>query len=163
MTTIELSPLTVADVASAVELEGRTYPSPWPEQVFRDELAAEGRFYLKASAGGKLVGYGGLMIVMPDAHITTVVVDSTHRGARIGTRLMLELTEEAIRRGAGSLTLEVRMSNQAAQGLYRRFGMSPVGVRKQYYTDEDALIMWVHDVDSPAFADRLARLRGDLT
>ncbi len=162
MTTIELAPLTGDDVASVVELELRTYTTPWAEKVFRDELAADGRFYLKASVDGELVGYGGLMVVMPDAHITTVVVDSDHRGSRIGTRLMLELTEEAIRRGAGSLTLEVRISNQAAQALYRRFGMAPVGLRKQYYTDEDALIMWVHDIDSPTYADRLADIRQDL-
>ena len=57
------------------------------------------------------------------------------------------LAEEALRRGAMALTLEVRFSNKAAQELYRRFGFAPVGVRKGYYQqpDEDALIMWVHD------------------
>jgi hypothetical protein len=33
--------------------------------------------------------------------------------------------------------------------------MAPVGVRKRYYKDEDALVMWVHDIDSPEYRERL--------
>lgn len=162
--TILLAPLTVDDVADAVELEARTYATPWSERVFRDELEAPGRTYLKAvDPGGRLVGYAGLMRVGEEAHITTVVVGPAHRGAGIGTRLMLELVTTAVNAGAGSLTLEVRVSNAAAQALYSRFGMAPVGVRKRYYVDEDALIMWVHDIDSPGYAERLESIRQELT
>jgi [ribosomal protein S18]-alanine N-acetyltransferase len=160
---VALSPLTADDLAAAVELEARTYPTPWSERVFRDELAAEGRRYLKAEEGGNLVGYGGIMVVGEEAHITTVVVSTDHRGGRVGTRLVLALVDEAVERGARSLTLEVRVSNDAAQSLYRRFGMSPVGVRKRYYVDEDALVMWVHDIDSDEYASRLATIREGLT
>jgi [ribosomal protein S18]-alanine N-acetyltransferase len=159
---VELSPLTADDLADAVELETRTYTTPWSDRVFRDELAAEGRRYLKAEDDGRLVGYGGIMVVGEEAHITTVVVSPDHRGGRLGTRLVLALVDEAVGEGARSLTLEVRVSNDAAQALYRRFGMAPVGVRKQYYVDEDALIMWVHDIDSDQYADRLAAIREGL-
>lgn len=163
MVVIDLAPLTLDDVDAAVALEARTYPTPWSPQVFRDELTAEGRSYLKAvDAERRMVGYGGLMVVGEEAHITTVVVDEAHRGGRVGTRLMLELVDRAVGAGARSLTLEVRVSNAAAQALYRRFGMAPVGVRKRYYVDEDALIMWVHDIDSDQFADRLDEIRGEL-
>lgn len=163
MTTIELALFTVADVAEAVRLEARTYSTPWSEGVFRDELVAEGRTYLKAVEGGVIVGYAGLMVLGEEAHITTVVVDADRRSGRIGTRLMLELVDEAVRRGSTSLTLEVRVSNGAAQALYRRFGMSPVGLRKRYYIDEDALIFWVHDIDSIEYRHRLAAIRQVLT
>lgn len=158
-----LAALTSDDVGPAAALEARTYPTPWSEQVFHDELAAEGRRYIKAvDDTGALVGYGGLMMLGEEAHITTVVVDEAHRGGRIGTRLMLDLVEAAIRSGSHSLTLEVRVSNAAAQALYRRFGMAPVGVRKRYYVDEDALIMWVHDIDSPEYSQRLGGIREEL-
>ncbi len=163
MTTIELAPLTADDLAETVVLEQRTYATPWSEAVFRDELAASGRTYIKAMAGRDLVGYAGLMVVGDEAHITTVVVDAAHRGAGIGTRLVLELVERALAAGATSLTLEVRISNRAAQALYRRFGMAPVGVRKKYYVDEDAVIMWAHDIASAEFGERLAGIRGELT
>jgi ribosomal-protein-alanine N-acetyltransferase len=160
---ITLAPLTLDDAEAAADLEARTYSTPWSRQVFHDELTAEGRRYLKAvDADGRMVGYAGLMVIGEEAHITTVVVDEAFRGGRVGTRLMLELTEEAVRSGAHSLTLEVRVSNAAAQALYRRFGMAPVGVRKRYYVDEDALIMWVHDIDSDAYAARLAEIEREL-
>jgi ribosomal-protein-alanine N-acetyltransferase len=67
------------------------------------------------------------------------------------------LAREAIERDVRSLTLEVRLSNRAAQELYRRFGFAPVGVRKNYYaeTNEDALVMWAHEVQRPEFAEML--------
>jgi [ribosomal protein S18]-alanine N-acetyltransferase len=161
--TVDLVPLTVEDIGEVVALESRSYSTPWSEQVFLDELEAENRSYLKAvDDHGRVLGYAGSMEVGKEAHITTVVVDSEHRGGRIGTRLVLELVSGAIRRGATSVTLEVRVSNAAAQALYRRFGMAPVGVRKGYYVDEDALIMWVHDTDSSEYAMRLEDIRKEL-
>ena len=88
--------------------------------------------------------------------VTTVVVHPDRREDRLGTTLMLGLVAEAIEQGAKSMTLEVRSSNEPAQRLYQRFGMAPVGVRKKYYQDEDAMIMWVHDIDGPDFAQRMS-------
>jgi ribosomal-protein-alanine N-acetyltransferase len=76
--------------------------------------------------------------------------------------LMLRLARSAIEAGASSVTLEVRVSNEPAQALYRRFGMAPVGVRKSYYRDEDALIMWAHDIDRAAYGERLQAIAGEL-
>ena len=63
-----------------------------------------------------------------------------------------------------SLTLEVRVTNHVAQGLYRKFGFAPAGVRKNYYPEvnEDALVMWAHDVDGEEYAARVARLEAEL-
>lgn len=163
MSVITLAPMDGDDIEAAADLEARTYATPWSPQVFRDELAAPGRRYLKAVADGELVGYAGLMTIGDDAHITTVVVDPDRRGGGIGTRLMLELVTSAVTSGARSLTLEVRVSNAAAQALYRRFGMAPVGVRKRYYIEEDALIMWVHDIDSDEYGERLASIGEELS
>jgi len=162
MATLEVRPLAQTDVEAAEAIERMVYPQPWTEGIFRDELAQSNRTYLALTGDGGLVGYGGVMLVDDEAHITTVVIHPERRQGRLGTRLMVALTEAAIAGGARSLTLEVRSSNQAAQALYRRFGMVPVGVRKQYYRDEDALIMWVHDIDGPEFAHRLAEIKETL-
>ena len=99
-----------------------------------------------------------------EGHITTVAVDPEQQGGRIGTRLMLVLVRRAIEHGADSITLEVRASNTAALALYRRFGFAPSGVRKDYYKDptEDALVLWAHEIDSPEYAERLARIEVSL-
>ena len=74
--------------------------------------------------------------------------------------MLLELSRAGIVRGCTALTLEVRVSNQAAQEMYRRFGYAPAGVRKNYYseTNEDALVMWADDIDTPEYATRLDEL-----
>jgi ribosomal-protein-alanine N-acetyltransferase len=56
------------------------------------------------------------------------------------------------------------MSNDGAQSLYRAFGFAPAGVRKGYYveTNEDAMIMWAHDVDEPAYQERLDNIERSL-
>ena len=72
-------------------------------------------------------------------------------------RLLLVLAAKRSRGRRDSLTLEVRLSNTGAQEMYRRFGFGPVGVRKNYYaeTNEDALVMWAHEIRSDAYAELL--------
>ena len=162
MATMELREFTADDIVAAEAIERQVYSQPWSAGVFQDELSQANRVYLVLDAGDAIAGYGGLMLVGDEAHVTTVVVAPGFRQGRLGTRLMFGLTSAAIEHGARSLTLEVRSSNVAAQALYRRFGMAPVGVRKQYYRDEDALIMWVHDIDGADYAARLLTIREDL-
>jgi ribosomal-protein-alanine N-acetyltransferase len=77
---------------------------------------------------------------------------------------LADLARAAPALGVRHLTLEVRVGNDPAQGLYRRFGFAPVGVRKNYYaeTGEDAIIMWVRDIDTPAYAERLDAIEAHL-
>jgi ribosomal-protein-alanine N-acetyltransferase len=150
------------DLAAVLALEAAVYPQPWSERTFREELDLANRRYVVAVDAGLVVGYGGLLIVEPDAHITTLAVDPRSRRSRLGTRLMLRLVDEALAGGAHHLTLEVRVSNEAAQRLYERFGFAPVGRRKDYYRDEDALIMWATEIDDEDYAERLAAIRAEL-
>jgi [ribosomal protein S18]-alanine N-acetyltransferase len=92
--------------------------------------------------------------------VTTLAVDPGWHRCQIGTRLLLALAHTARGWGCTGLTLEVRMGNAPAQELYRRFGFAPAGVRKGYYaeTGEDALVMWAHDIDGQAYAERLREI-----
>ncbi len=142
-------------------IEGRVYPRPWSLGLFTSELSLRAsRVYVVARAGATVVGYAGLMVVVGEGHVTTVAVDPAWHRAKVGTRLLLALAAQARDRGVTGLTLEVRMSNEAAQALYARFGFVPAGVRRNYYveTNEDAMVMWAHGVDSDAYAERLGEL-----
>ncbi len=150
------------DIPAVAALEQRVFADPWSENAFREELATASRRYLVAEEGRAILGYGGLLVVEDDAHIVTLAVEPGTRGQGLGTRLMLRLAEEALRAGAAHLTLEVRVSNQPAQSLYRRFGFETVGLRRHYYRDEDALIMWALDIDSEGYQRRLAEIREGL-
>jgi ribosomal-protein-alanine N-acetyltransferase len=61
-------------------------------------------------------------------------------------------------------TLEVRVSNRAAQALYRKYGFEIVSRRKRYYANnnEDAYIMATPLFETPAFQRDLNRRRAQL-
>jgi ribosomal-protein-alanine N-acetyltransferase len=158
MMEVHVQPMKRRHVRSVLRIEQQVYPRPWSASLFHSELALRStRAYFVARVGRDLVGYSGLMMTLDEAHVTTIAVDPRRHRAKIGTRLLLVLVREAIARGATAVTLEVRMSNDAAQDLYRRFGFAPVGVRKNYYQEvnEDALVMWVYEVDQPEYGTLL--------
>jgi [ribosomal protein S18]-alanine N-acetyltransferase len=143
-------------------IEQQSYPRPWTLGIFHGELdgVRDGhRFYIVAKQRGDVVGYGGLLFALEDAHVTNIAVDQRQQRRGIGGLLMLALARAAIAHGSQNLSLEVRVSNKAAQELYRQFGFAPAGVRPRYYENvEDAIIMWCHDINTPEYAARLAEL-----
>jgi len=152
---ITIRPFESSDIRSAVALETEAQPVPWTEGVFRDEISAENRVYLVAESEDTIIGFGGMMLVGDDAHVTNLLVAPEHRRTGVGKQIMIDLIRAAIAGGALHLTLEVRSSDLAARRFYTRFGFAPVGVRSDYYGDDDALIMWVHDIDLPDYLERL--------
>jgi ribosomal-protein-alanine N-acetyltransferase len=152
---VVIRPLTIDDLGAVVALEAANAPAPWSEGVFRNELAAENRIYLAADEDG-VVGFAGAMVVADEAHVTNLLVDPGWRRQGIGLDLMKSLIEAAVDAGARHLTLEVRSRNDAARALYARLGLAPVGVRKGYYGDDDALILWAHDIDGDEYRERLS-------
>jgi ribosomal-protein-alanine N-acetyltransferase len=162
---IEITTMRRRHVRGVLQIEQQVYPRPWSMSLFLSELAQRtSRVYLVAKVGATVVGYAGLMLVGSDGHITTIAVDPAWHRRGIGARLLLELSRIGIASGCTALTLEVRMSNDAAQSMYRRFGYAPAGVRKNYYaeTNEDALIMWAHDVDLSPYEARLDEIEAAL-
>ncbi len=154
--------MTRSDVPAVATLEREIYPEPWSARVFFDELGRDNRVYVVGTDDGRILGYGGVMLIEEDAHVTTLAVIPGVRRRRLGTRILLTLVEEAVDRGARHLTLEVRATNTNAQQLYERFGFAPVGKRKGYYDGEDAIVMWVLDVDAEEYGGRLDAIRAGL-
>jgi ribosomal-protein-alanine N-acetyltransferase len=158
---VDIIPMRRRHLRQVLAIEEQVYPRPWSASLFLSELALRSsRSYVVAKVGTAVRGYAGLMMTMDDGHITTIAVDPAWQGHRIGQRLLVTLAHEARRRGAGSLTLEVRVSNEAAKAMYRKFGFAPVGVRRGYYveTGEDAIVMWAHDIDTTEYLERLDAL-----
>jgi ribosomal-protein-alanine N-acetyltransferase len=121
------------------------------------------RLELTSEARGlpPIIGFAGMWVLYDEAHVTTIGVEPCFRGRGLGELLLLTMFDEAVRRHADWLTLEVRVSNQAAQALYRKYGLSPQGTRRRYYSDnnEDALIMWSRPLKDEAYRAELATLR----
>lgn len=158
---VTIAPMRRRHLRSVLRIEQQVYPRPWSLGLFMSELGYRtNRVYVVARVGTTVVGYGGLMLVTDDGHVTTLAIDPAWQRHKLGTRVLHVLATAAIARGAKNLTLEVRASNQGAQALYRAFGFAPAGIRKGYYveTNEDAIIMWANDVDTHDYARRLATL-----
>ena len=162
---VQLVPMRRRHLRSVLRIEAQVYPRPWSLSLFMSELALRStRAYTVVRAGGMVVGYSGLMLHGEDAHITTIAVDPAWHRRGIATRMLIHIARTAVARGARHLTLEVRVTNTAAQALYRKFGFTPAGVRKNYYaeTNEDALVMWADDITSPEYERRLATLEAGI-
>ena len=162
---VHIVPMRRRHLRSVLRIEAQVYARPWSLSLFVSELALRTtRAYYVARVNGVLCGYAGLMVTEEDGHITTLAVDPAWHRKKIGTRLLLVQAREAVRRGATSLTLEVRVGNTGAQEMYRSFGFRPAGIRKNYYveTNEDALVMWAHDVDTPDYRRRLEEIEAGI-
>lgn len=134
------------DLEEVLRIEAASFSQPWTREMFQRELRPGISLALVARSegeGGKLMGYLCGWVVRDEFQINNVAVDLEYRGRGIGKRLLLEALTRAVRRGARTALLEVRVSNLVARELYRRLGFTVVGRRRRYYTEpvEDALIM----------------------
>lgn len=156
-----IEPMQLADIDAVHLIEAASFPVPWPDYAFRQELQTNRlAHYLVVRVGDEIVAYAGIWMMVDEAHITTFAVLPGWRRRGVGARLLLALMASARERGARVATLEVRVSNLPARMLYARFGFAPVGVRPHYYSDnrEDALIMTSAPLASRQMIERLARL-----
>ncbi|HEX2054029.1 MAG TPA: ribosomal protein S18-alanine N-acetyltransferase [Actinomycetota bacterium] len=159
---VELVTMRRRHLRQVMKIEAQVYPRPWSSALFLQEIVRRAdRVYLVARYDSTVVGYGGLITSGLEAHITTIAVDPAYHRSGVGTMLMIGLLDAAISRGGKTLSLEVRRSNFAAQSMYEKFGFRPVGLRPGYYveTGEDAIVMWVDQVDTPEYAQLLDRMR----
>jgi len=116
-----------------------------------------------------VVGYGGFWFILDEAHISTIAVHPDWRGRRVGEQLFVSMLEHALELSAVTATLEVRVTNDRAQNLYRKYHFEVVGRRKHYYRDngEDALLMTAEmgsnyrDELRRLFAEKRPGRRGD--
>jgi [ribosomal protein S18]-alanine N-acetyltransferase len=162
---VHLAPMKHKHIRSVMKIESQVYSHPWTANLFASELALRhNRAYTVAQVGSVVVGYSGLMFVGDDAHVTTIAVDPVWQRHKIATRLMLNNARLARQHETKHITLEVRVSNDGAQTMYRKFGFAPAGVRKNYYvgSNEDALVMWANDIDSSVYAERLMKIEANL-
>ncbi len=132
------------DVDAVADIEQETFARPWSRESFRQELTRNAvARYLVAEEDGKILGYAGAWVILDESHITNIAVREEARGRGIGKKLTSRLLQILSNLGACYATLEVRVSNERAQNLYRSLGFISVGKRKRYYEDnnEDAYLM----------------------
>lgn len=164
--------MVLSDVDQVVAVEKHCFPLPWPAETYRRDLTYSGpaRYLVLESAPRsgepqpRVIGFCGYWLIEDEVHVSTIGVHPDYRGLGLGEYLLASLLAEAMERRATTVTLEVRVSNFAAQRLYEKYGFATTGRRRRYYRDnhEDALLMGVESLNSQAYAERFGRLREDL-
>jgi ribosomal-protein-alanine N-acetyltransferase len=179
-----VEPMSLADIDQVMEIERVAFSAPWSARAYRFEVAdnehstmvvvrpihqPEGwlaillqRFSLEKPC--PLLGYAGFWLLLDEAHICTIAVHPQWRRRGLGELLLLSLLDRAVDLGAHRATLEVRVSNRAAQELYHKYAFEVVSRRRRYYSDnnEDAFIMLSPPFRSHHFRVILHRHRNQL-
>jgi len=161
-------PMRLDDVDQVVAIERLSFPSSWSPETYRRELRHSSKSrYLVAERLGEpsiVVGYGGYWLIGDEAHISTLAVHPVYRRHGLGEYLLASMLLEAVNRGAHMATLEVRVSNTAAQALYCKYGFHAARRRRRYYrdNDEDALVMNIESMHSEAYRELFAKRWQDL-
>jgi ribosomal-protein-alanine N-acetyltransferase len=167
--TLLLRAMRPADVPAVAAIEDASFSAGWPRTEFERELARNpvARYVVleraRQEANGApraLVGFGGIWLLLDEAHVVTVAVAPAYRRRGYGRLLVHGLVGLARSLGMHVGTLECRVSNTAARQLYREYGFYEVGSRRRYYADngEDAVIMTTEELSSPAYLERYERL-----
>jgi ribosomal-protein-alanine N-acetyltransferase len=140
-------PADIADVVALAALDKRVNPSPWSAQQFAAACAGEQsreRVLLVAS-DDQIQGFVVYSHVLDEASIHNIAVDPGWQGNGLGELLLCTALARVRELGARRCFLELRVSNEAASGLYRKLGFQPDGLRKGYYRSasgpEDAVLM----------------------
>jgi len=145
MSNVLIKPMSEEDIDGVLNIEEKSFTTPWSREAFIMEVKKNNLAkYVVAEANGRIVGYGGMWLIIDEGHITNIAVDPEYRGKGIGNLILDGLVNICKEKGIERITLEVRRSNTVAQGLYRKYGFDDCGIRPGYYTDnkEDAVIMW---------------------
>jgi ribosomal-protein-alanine N-acetyltransferase len=135
---------TVLDVDEVLEIERKSFGSPWPRETFERELEnAQSRFVTARAGGGAMAGFAIYWIAGGELHLLNLAIHPDWRRKGIARAMMERLAAEGGSKGCDLASLEVRKSNQAAVRLYLSLGWVAVGLRPGYYGDnnEDAIVM----------------------
>ena len=141
---MEIRLATVDDAQAIYDIEQQSFSVPWSlESVLAELEGADNKLYMVICEDEHIVGYAGAWLVYDEGQITNIAIHPEHRRAGYGSKMTRKLTQMLRKQGMKHIFLEVRVSNIAAQAMYRRLGFTAVGVRKQFYSDpiEDGLIM----------------------
>lgn len=157
---VAVEPMADINLSEVYSIEEKCFPEPWSKAQFKQELRSTLSKYFVAKSDDRIVGYVGVMFITDEAHLTTIAVcpDWQHKG--IGSMLLLKAADLAIERGMRIITLEVRVSNETAINMYKKFGFEVAGRRIGYYSKigEDALIMDSPDLRAPSYRQLLNQI-----
>ena len=140
----DVGPMRVADLDQVMAIERESFRSPDSAKVFLEEMARDwAHVDVVRDPEQRVVAFSNYWVVADEVHLLNLATHPGERRSGHASRLLARIIDVGRERQCRVATLEVRRSNAAALRLYRRFGFRPVGVRPNYYAEdqEDAIVM----------------------
>ena len=140
--------MTESDIDGILGIERACFPAPWRRQSFLEEIKNPYSLCMLIKENDVLENsaiwaYSCCHVLAGEMTLLRLAVTPEKHRKGLGALLLGAVLDEAVRRGAVKVYLEVRTSNMQAQTFYRKQGFRVVGTRPNYYpkTGEDALVM----------------------
>jgi [ribosomal protein S18]-alanine N-acetyltransferase len=158
VTALQLQEMTSDQLPAVLELDQLCFGGLWTAEGYQRELDSPNSDLLVLNSP-ELIGMGCYWAILDEAHITIVGIHPNDRKKGLGQLMLLTLLHRAQQREMARATLEVRISNESAINLYQKLGFKIAGQRKGYYADtgEDALILWLGELQTAAFTERFSK------
>ena len=138
---IEVYKMSLTDLESIKEILVSDFDDFWNYSILKDELSNANSYYLVAKLDNEILGFAGIKYVLNDADIMNIVVKKSKRKLGIGSLLLKNIIELCKNLNISTLFLEVNEKNTPAISLYKKFGFKNVGFRKNYYKENNAIVM----------------------
>ncbi|MEA5571037.1 ribosomal protein S18-alanine N-acetyltransferase [Calothrix sp. UHCC 0171] len=157
---LTLQSLTQKHLSAVIELDQACFGGLWTIDAYQREIDSPNSTLLGLISPLSHIGLlamGCFWSILEEAHITILAVHPQYQRQGLGQALLFSLLKTAHESGLERATLEVRASNLGATTLYQKFGFKTAGCRRGYYKDngEDALILWLGDIQDPQFPKTL--------
>lgn len=164
--TVVIKKMTPQDIDGVIKIEESAYGEHhWSKESFLNEISNElARYYTLHTQDGTLAGYAGCWHILEEAHITTIAIAPEYRNRKFAQCLLKRVIDDCYLEKIKYITLEVRVSNNAAINLYTKYGFASFGTRKGYYqnNNEDALIMWTKNIFFDEFKNNYEKIVKEL-
>jgi [ribosomal protein S18]-alanine N-acetyltransferase len=161
-----LQHLTPEFLDRVVELDRLCFGQLWTAAQYQREFDIPNSdiLILLDADRSQVLAYGCVWAIVDEAHMTIIAVHPDYQKQQLGSLMLWGLMQAAIQRDLARATLEVKVTNLAAIGLYEKFGFEVAGRRKKYYADtgEDALILWKGRIQEREYRSQLAQIRQTL-
>ncbi|MCY6485656.1 ribosomal protein S18-alanine N-acetyltransferase [Clostridium aestuarii] len=134
-------------IMDVLKINTLCFNPPWSLTTLKSEIENKFSKYIVVKQNDKVIGYAGIWIIIDEAHITSIAVHPEYRCIGAGDILIKKVIDICKLRKIPAITLEVRENNIPAINLYKKYGFSQEGLRKNYYSDNtNAILMWKKDV-----------------
>ena len=141
MENINIYDMTLEDINSLKDRLIVDFDDFWTFDVLKSEILSNNSKYIVIKNDSEILGFAGIKIILDEADIMNIVVKKAYRNKKIGSLLLDSLVKLSKKLSIKSITLEVNEKNLVAFHLYEKFGFKKVGIRKNYYNNENAIIM----------------------